>query len=108
MKNPASAQANFMREYVKKQAEQFKYLTAPPPLNDYLIQRQRGQLEGLAESLYRQNNVRQDNSRASNTSYSRTANYDIASKLGLYNPLDSVNIGYSPRKNLYQKENNQY
>ena len=91
----------FLRAYVLKPKEH-KYLTTPPA-NDYLIQRQRGQLEGMAESLYRLNNGK--TTPTANTSYARTGTYDIASKLGLY---DSVSFNasslYSQKSNLYQKD----
>src|SRR3989338_9054988 len=39
-----------------------------------------------------------------NASYTRTGNYDIASKLGLYNPATSFTVNqYSPQRNSYQK-----
>ncbi|HLD40059.1 MAG TPA: hypothetical protein VJB13_02875 [Candidatus Nanoarchaeia archaeon] len=84
----------FLRAYVLK-AKDHTYL-ATPPANDYVIQRQRGSLEGLAENLHRLN----DYGSKANTSYSRTGTYDLASKLGLYNPVTS----YSPPRNLYHKD----
>jgi len=99
MENDGKHDVYFLRAYVLKAGEH-KYL-ATPPTNDYLVQRQRGTLEGMAESLYRQNNIRP----ISNNSYARTGTYDIASKLGLYNPATSVTVDlYQPKKNFYQKE----
>lgn len=93
----------FLREYVL-QAKNHKYLAAPKP-DDYLTLRQRGSLEGMTESLYRLNNFKP----AQNTTYGRTGTYDIASKLGAYNPATSVNMDlYSQKRDLYQKEKDQY
>lgn len=89
----------FLRAYVLKPKDH-KYF-ATPPANDYLIQRQRGSLEGMAESLYKLNNFKP----APNTTYGRTGTYDIASKMGLYNPATSVNVDlYRPKRNGYQNE----
>lgn len=91
----------FLRAYVLKPKDH-KYF-ATPPANDYLLQRQRGSLEGLAENMSRYKTP------AANTSYTRTGTYDIASKLSLYNPVTSVNVDlYSPKINPYQKEKDQY
>ncbi len=93
----------FLRAYVQN-ITNHKYL-ATPPNNDYLIQRQRGQLEGMTENLYRLNQPKS----TSNTSYARAGNYDIASKLGLYNPTTSVTVDlYQPKRNIYQKGQDQY
>jgi|SRR3989338_2181729 len=93
----------FLRAYVLK-AKDHKYLAIPPP-DDYLIQRQRGSLEGMTESLYKLNNFKP----AANTSYGRTGTYDLASKLGLYNPATSFTTDlYSPKRNSYDQEKNEY
>lgn len=94
---------HLLRELLHE-TKKHKYF-ATPPTNDYLVQRQRGQLEGLTESLYRLNNFKP----ASNTSYGRTGTYDIASRLGLYNPATSVNVDlYQPKRDPSQKEKDQY
>ncbi len=94
-------ETDFLKKYVKKQGDH-KYLAAPK-LDDYLTLRQRGSLEGMTESLYRLNG-----SSPANTPYARTGTHDIASKLGLYNPVTSVNIElYSPKKIPYQKKEEQ-
>ena len=93
----------FLRAYVLK-VKDYKYLTTPKP-DDYLSLRQRGTLEGMAENLYRLNNFKP----AANTSYGRTGSYDLASKLGLYNPITSVTTDlYSPQRKPYQKEKDDY
>ena len=92
----------FLREYVL-QAKKHKYLSAPKP-DDYLTLRQRGTLEGMAESLYRLNSSKP----APNAAYGKTGTYDIASRLGLYNPATSFTIDYTPKRNPYQKEKDQY
>ncbi|MEK6904799.1 MAG: hypothetical protein AABX24_00175 [Nanoarchaeota archaeon] len=95
-------ETDFLKKYVKKQVDH-KYLTTPKP-DDYLTLRQRGSLEGMTESLYRLNGSKL----AANTLYARTGTHDIASKLRLYDPATSVNIElYSPKRNPYQKEEEQ-
>ena len=94
----------FMRAYVLKVTDH-KYLATPPP-DDYLMKRQRGQLEGLIKQHYGENDLKKT---ASNTSYERTGNYDIASKLGLYNAATSFTMDlYAPKRNSYQKEKSTY
>lgn len=90
-------ETDFLRAYVKIQASH-TYLS-PSKLEDYLTVSLR---EGTAKSKY-------ENKSVSNTVYRRTGNYDIASKLGLYNPTTSMDIGlYSQKRNSYQKEKDQY
>src|SRR3989344_1212315 len=97
----------FLRAYVLKPKDH-KYLATPPP-DDYLMKRQRGQLEGMVQQSYGQDNLKKT---ASNNSYGRTGTYDIASKLGLYNPTTSFTAPlYAPpegKRNPYQKEKEQY
>lgn len=77
----------FMRAYVKQPTNNY----APvPKVDDYLSRSLR---EGIDTKL----------TDRSNASY-KTGTYDIASKLGLYNPTDSVSIGYSGKRNSYQKD----
>ena len=103
MSNKGFHGVEFLRVYVLK-AKDHQYL-ATPLTNDYLIQRQRGQLEGMAESLYRLNSFKP----ATNTSYARSGTYDLATKTGLYNPATSVTVDlYSPKRNPYQKEKDEY
>ena len=90
----------FLREYLFK-SKDHKYFTTPPA-NDYLTQRQKGSLEGMAESLYQLNNFKP----APNTTYGRAGTDDIASKLGLYNPTN-LDL-YQPKRNSYLKEKDQY
>ena len=84
----------FLRADVLKPKDH-KYLVTPLT-NDYLIQRQRGQLEGMAESLYRLNNGR--TTPTANSTYGKTGTYDLASKLGIYNPATSFSTDYTPEK----------
>lgn len=84
----------FLREYVF-QVKNHKYL-ATPKLDDYLTLRQRGSLEGMTESLYKLNNFKS----TPNTNYGRTGTYDLASKLGLYNPATSFTLNYVPEREI--------
>jgi len=95
----------FLRAYVLKPKDH-KYLATPPP-DDYLMKRQRGQLEGMIQQPYGQDNLKKT---ASNTSYGRTGTYDIASKMGLYNPATSFTVNYVPerKRNSYHQENDEY
>ncbi|MDP3698534.1 MAG: hypothetical protein Q8R47_03025 [Nanoarchaeota archaeon] len=90
-------ETDFLRGYVKTQASH-TYLPAPK-LEDYLTLSLR---EGSNISKY-------ESTKPVNTAYGRTGNYDIASKLGLYNSADSIDIdAYSPKRNSYQKEKDNY
>ncbi len=96
-----SLETIYLREKLHGLKDIFNYLPAPRD-NGYLIRRQRGELEGLAESYSRLNP-------AQNTTYGSTGRYDIASILGLYNPATSFSADlYSPKRNSYQKERDQY
>ena len=90
----------FLREYVL-QAKNHKYLATPKP-DDYLALRQRGSLEGMAESLYRLNHLKS----TPNTNYGRTGTYDLASKLEGYSPATSFILDYVPKRkiNPYESE----
>ena|SRR3989344_5340553 len=91
-------ETDFLKGYVKTQASH-TYLP-PSKLEDYLTVSLR---EGTTKTLYKSDKS------PSNTSYARTGTYDIASKLGLYNPATSVNVDlYSPKRNPYQKEEDNY
>lgn len=99
----------FLRAYVLTPKDH-KYF-ATPPANDYLLQRQRGQLEGMTESLYKLNKFRSaSNSSYSNASYGKIGRYDIASKLGLYHPTTSFTVDYTPgrKRNQYDTEEERY
>lgn len=90
----------FLRALVKNP---LKYSLAPKP-DDYLSRSQSGSLDGLAESMHRLNSSNSA-SNAANISYARSGTYDIASKVGLYNPLTSVSVNsYAPKRNPYQTE----
>ena len=93
-----SLETSYLREKLHHLQDIFKYLPTPKP-DDYLTLRQRGSLEGLAESYGRLKPVQ-------NTSYGNSGTYDIAAKLGLYHPETSFN--YSPKRNPYRKERDQY
>ena len=81
-------ETDFLKGYVKTQASH-TYL-ATPNLEDYLTVSLR---EGTNKSIYGSNP-------SESASYGRTGTYDLASKLGLYNPVTS----YSPPRNLYHKD----
>lgn len=106
-------ETDFLKGYVKTHHT----YSATPKLDDYLTLRLR---EGTNKKCIRCQepsnkevcNACMDKSAnfkpAANSSYARTGTYNIASKLGLYNPVTSVNVDYSPKGNPYQKEKDNY
>ena len=102
MKEGPSLETAYAREKLHALQDVFKYLPASID-NDYLVRRQRGELEGMAESMYRLRPTQNNGSQ-------RTGTYDIATKLGLYNPATSFTVNYAPerKRNPYQREENQY
>lgn len=96
-----SLETIYLREKLHGLKDIFTYL--PDPKDDsYLMRRQQGLLEGMAESYGRLKPTQ-------NISYGRTVAtgaYDIASTLGLYNPKNSVS--YFPKRSHYDKDDNDY
>jgi len=99
---------DFLKRYVKAQARH-AYLATPKP-NDYLtLSLQQGlkrcsrcheiSNKDICNACMQRSS---GSSLAPSTSYTRTGTYDIASKLGLYNPTTSFTTDlYAPKKNFY-------
>ncbi|MBI2125679.1 hypothetical protein HYU08_03940 [Candidatus Woesearchaeota archaeon] len=104
MKEGPSLETAYVREKLHALADVFKYLPALID-NGYLVRRQRGELEGMTENRYR---LRP----AQNSNPQRTGTYDIATKLGMYNPATSFTaplyVQPERKRNPYQREENQY
>ncbi|MEK6899792.1 MAG: hypothetical protein AABX05_01580 [Nanoarchaeota archaeon] len=81
-------EAEFIRGQLLS-SKDYKYL-ATPKQEDYLTLRQQGQLEGIAEKS------------------GRTGTYDIASRLGIYNPITSFSADYSPNRRPYNNKSIDY
>lgn len=104
-------ETDLLRGYVKAQASQ--PYSATPKLDDYLTLRLREGTNKKCSRCQEPSNKeicntcmhRSANPEPANTSYGRIGNYDIGSKLGLYNPATSMNMDlYLPGRNHYQKE----
>lgn len=99
--NDGLHEKRYMREKLHSLKDIFTYLPAPKD-DSYLLRRQQGSIDGLAESMYRLKPAQNNNA------YGSAGTYDIASKLGLYNQATSftADIYSSQKRNLYQKEKN--
>lgn len=93
MKEGPSAETVYLREKLYALRDVFHYLPAPKD-NTYLMRRQRGELEGMAENRY-------ERLRPLSENHGRTGTYDIASKLGLYGPATSFSTDYPKKRSHY-------
>ena len=101
--NDGLHEKRYMREKLHALQGAFTYFSTPKQ-EDYLTLRQRGSLEGLAESLYKLKSAQNNNT------YGSSGTCDIAPTLGLYNPASSFSANYSPgrKRNPYDREDNGY
>ena len=90
MKEGPSAETVYLREKLYALRDVFHYLPATKD-DTYLMRRQRGELEGMAENRYERLKLLSEN-------HGRTGTYDIASKLStLRYPATSFSTDY-PKK----------